>query len=85
MAKIKSLVELKEMKKRLQSSLYLREKSENPETSIQIEDAMADKENAKIRMHVLCCGGTGCKSSASDEIVANFNSILKEKVCKMKS
>ncbi len=79
MAKIKSLVELKEMKKRLQSSLYLREKSENPETSIQIEDAMADKDNAKIRMHVLCCGGTGCKSSASDEIVANFNSILKEK------
>jgi NADH-quinone oxidoreductase subunit F/NADP-reducing hydrogenase subunit HndC len=28
---------------------------------------------------VLCCGGTGCKSSASDAIVANFNTILKEK------
>lgn len=79
MAKIKSLPELKEMKKRLQSNLYLREKSENPEASIQIEDAMADRENTKVRMHVLCCGGTGCKSSASDEIVANFNSLLKEK------
>lgn len=79
MAKVKSLVELREMKKRLQSNLYLREKSENPEASIQIEDAMTDSEVAKIKMHVLCCGGTGCKSSASDEIVANFNSILKEK------
>ena len=34
---------------------------------------------AKIKTHVLCCGGTGCKASASDEIVANFESILKEK------
>ncbi|MBR3914466.1 MAG: SLBB domain-containing protein, partial [Bacteroidales bacterium] len=34
---------------------------------------------AKIKTHVLCCGGTGCKASASDEIVANFNTILKEK------
>ncbi|MBQ8222206.1 MAG: NADH-quinone oxidoreductase subunit NuoF [Bacteroidales bacterium] len=79
MAKVKSLVELREMKKKLQSNLYLREKSENPEASIQNEDAMTDSEVAKIKMHVLCCGGTGCKSSASDEIVANFNSMLKEK------
>ncbi len=34
---------------------------------------------AKIKTHVLCCGGTGCKASASDEIVANFETILKEK------
>ena len=34
---------------------------------------------AKIKTHVLCCGGTGCKASASDEIVANFNTILREK------
>ena len=34
---------------------------------------------AKIKTHVLCCGGTGCKASASDEIIANFNTILKEK------
>ena len=34
---------------------------------------------AKIKTHVLCCGGTGCKASASDEIVSNFESILKEK------
>jgi len=33
----------------------------------------------KIKTHVLCCGGTGCKASASDEIVANFEEILKEK------
>ena len=33
----------------------------------------------KIKTHVLCCGGTGCKASASDEIIANFERILKEK------
>lgn len=33
----------------------------------------------KIKTHVLCCGGTGCKASASDEIIANFQRILKEK------
>ena len=79
MAKIKSLTELRALKEKFQSKLDLREKSENPEALTQIKDAMADSENAKIKMHVLCCGGTGCKSSASDEIVANFNSLLKEK------
>ena len=38
----------------------------------------------KIKTHVLCCGGTGCKASAGDEIINNFNAILKEKVLKMK-
>ena len=33
----------------------------------------------QIKPHVLCCGGTGCKASASDEIVANFQNILKER------
>jgi len=33
----------------------------------------------KIKTHVLCCGGTGCKASASDEIIAAFERILKEK------
>lgn len=79
MAKIKSLTELRALKEKFQSKLDLREKSENPEALTQVKDAMADSENAKIKMHVLCCGGTGCKSSASDEIVANFNSLLKEK------
>ncbi len=79
MAKIKSLTELRALKEKFQSNLDLREKSENPEALTQVKDAMADSENAKIKMHVLCCGGTGCKSSASDEIVANFNTLLKEK------
>ena len=79
MAKIKSLTELRALKEKFQSKLDLREKSENPEELTQIKDAIADSENAKIKMHVLCCGGTGCKSSASDEIVANFNTLLKEK------
>ena len=79
MAKVKSLAELRAMKEKFQSNLDLREKSENPEALTQIQDAMADSEGAKVKMHVLCCGGTGCKSSASDEIVANFNTILKEK------
>ena len=79
MAKVKSLAELRTMKEKFQSNLDLREKSENPEALTQIQDAMADSEGAKVKMHVLCCGGTGCKSSASDEIVANFNTILKEK------
>ena len=79
MAKIKSLAELRAMKEKLQSNLELREKSENSEAMTQVKDAMADSEVAKVKMHVLCCGGTGCKSSASDEIVANFNTILKEK------
>ena len=79
MAKIKSLTELRALKEKFQSKLDLREKSENPEELTQIKDAIADSENAKVKMHVLCCGGTGCKSSASDEIVANFNTLLKEK------
>lgn len=79
MAKIKSLEELRALKEKFQSKLDLREKSENPEELTQIKDAIADSENAKIKMHVLCCGGTGCKSSASDEIIANFNTLLKEK------
>ena len=33
----------------------------------------------KIKTHVLCCGGTGCKASASDEIIATFERLLKEK------
>ena len=76
MAKIKSLAELRALKEKFQSKLDLREKSENPEALTQI-NAIADAE--KVKMHVLCCGGTGCKSSASDEIVANFNNILNEK------
>ena len=79
MAKIKSLAELRALKEKFQSNIDLREKSENPEALIQTKDAMADSEVGKIKMHVLCCGGTGCKSSASDEIVANFNTILEEK------
>lgn len=70
MAKIKSLAELREIKEKLKPNLDLREKSENSEELIQIKDA---------KTHVLCCGGTGCKSSESDAIVANFNNILKEK------
>lgn len=33
----------------------------------------------KIKMHVLCCGGTGCQASASAQIVKNFETILAEK------
>ena len=34
---------------------------------------------AKYKMHVLICGGTGCKSSDSLDIIENFHTILKEK------
>ncbi len=34
---------------------------------------------AKYKMHVLICGGTGCKSSNSSDIVENFQKILAEK------
>ena len=34
---------------------------------------------AKYKMHILICGGTGCKSSNSLDIVDNFRSILSEK------
>ena len=78
MAKIKSLAELRAMREKFQSKLDLREKSESSEL-VQVEAAMTDTDDTKVKMHVLCCGGTGCKSSASDEIVANFNSILEEK------
>ena len=33
----------------------------------------------KIKMHVLCCGGTGCQASAGAEIIKNFETILAEK------
>ena len=34
---------------------------------------------AHYKYHILCCGGTGCKSSQSSEIVKNLNQILAEK------
>ena len=34
---------------------------------------------AKIKMHVLVCGGTGCQASASAQIIENFQRILAEK------
>ncbi|MBR4714793.1 MAG: NAD(P)H-dependent oxidoreductase subunit E, partial [Bacteroidales bacterium] len=34
---------------------------------------------AKYKMHILICGGTGCKSSNSLQIIENFKKILAEK------
>ena len=34
---------------------------------------------AKYKMHILICGGTGCKSSNSLQIIENFKNILAEK------
>ena len=34
---------------------------------------------AKIKMHVLVCGGTGCQASASAQIIENFQRLLAEK------
>ena len=34
---------------------------------------------AQYKYHILCCGGTGCKSSQSADIVTNLNQILAEK------
>ena len=34
---------------------------------------------AKYKMHILICGGTGCKSSNSLQIIDNFHKILEEK------
>jgi len=34
---------------------------------------------AKYKMHVLVCGGTGCKASASDSIIEKFKSELTAK------
>jgi len=34
---------------------------------------------AKYKMHILCCGGTGCRASKSDEILENFKKIILEK------
>ena len=34
---------------------------------------------AKYKMHILICGGTGCKSSNSLQIIENFQKILAEK------
>ena len=33
---------------------------------------------AKYKMHILICGGTGCKSSNSLQIIDNFHKILEE-------
>ena len=34
---------------------------------------------AKIKMHVLVCGGTGCQASASAQIIKNFEDVLAAK------
>ena len=32
------------------------------------------------RAHVLCCGGTGCTSSGSAQIIERFEQQIKEKI-----
>ncbi len=34
---------------------------------------------AKIKYHMLVCGGTGCQASKSEEILKNFQNLIKEK------
>ena len=34
---------------------------------------------AKYKMHLLVCGGTGCRASASDTIVEDFKKELEDK------
>ena len=41
MTKVKSLAELKAMREKLQNSLDVREKSENPDSLVQVKVAMA--------------------------------------------
>ena len=56
MPKIMSLEALQALRKQVKGEIELREK----------KNAMSH-----VMMHILVCGGTGCISSKSEEIVAN--------------
>lgn len=73
MAKVKSLEDLKALQEQCKSLLYAREKGENPDTCVEPTCGTGK------RMHILICGGTGCKSSNSYDIVDKFNRILADK------
>ncbi|ADL51983.1 NADH-quinone oxidoreductase subunit NuoF [Clostridium cellulovorans] len=62
MEKIKSYSELNLFHKECRKLLSLRYS----------EDVEKSKDNKKDKIEVLVCGGTGCKSSNSDEIIKNF-------------
>ena len=63
MPKIMSLEALQALRKQVKGEIELREK----------KNAMSH-----VMMHILVCGGTGCISSKSEEIVANLNQIIEE-------
>ena len=63
MPKIMSLEALQALRKQVKGEIELREK----------KNAMSHG-----MMHILVCGGTGCISSKSEEIVANLNQIIEE-------
>lgn len=58
-----SLEALQALRKQVKGEIELREK----------KNAMSH-----VMMHILVCGGTGCISSKSEEIVANLNQIIEE-------
>ena len=62
------MADLQALCKQNKQLLQLRERAEHPEAS----SGAAGKQ----RMHILICGGTGCKSSNSNEIADRFRSLL---------
>ncbi len=74
MNKVKSLSDLQKIKQKAKSKLSLREQSENPEHYVPAED-----DKSSYKMHLLVCGGTGCRSSESDLIIENLQRSIKDK------
>lgn len=66
MENIKSLADLTKIREKIQVSLALREKGEYAEKN-------------GCRMHILVCGGTGCRASASKTIVTRLEECLRNR------
>jgi NADH-quinone oxidoreductase subunit F len=68
-SKINSFEELLNIHEEYENLLNLRKVSHDEEVSV---------ENKKCKRCIMVCGGTGCKSSSSDEIIKNLNAEIEK-------
>ena len=72
--RIKSIEALEDIKKKAQSVLLLRDKSNNNEA-----ESCSSLAQGTPKIQILICAGTGCKASASQQISENLIKTIKEK------
>ena len=81
MPKMMSLEALQALRDQVKADIELREKGNKAEQMTIIREAMETCEiaaGARKMMHILVCGGTGCISSKSEEIITSLKKAIEE-------